>query len=196
MPDFRDVLSLLSEGNARFVSGMKSVSALASAQRLKELAEKGQKPFACVLSCADSRVPVELVFDCGVGDLFVCRLAGNLATSEVIASFEYAVLHLGTPLIAVVGHSRCGAVQAALSDPKGLPSKHLKGLVAGIEPAESVDQASRKNVRAQCARLLAESEILRQRHEQGSLGVVGGFYELETGRVSFEPARVAAEVAR
>lgn len=194
----------LSDGNQRFISGLRSVDSLASHARLKELAEKGQKPFASVLACADSRGPAELVFDCGVGDLFVCRIAGNVANNNVIASLEYAAMKLGTPLIVVMGHSLCGAVEAALGDLDKLPSAHLKDLVSRIAPArtqlsggspqELVRQASRRNVDVQRHEILKQSEILRGLHEAGKIAVVGAFFDISSGRVEFIEETAAVEV--
>lgn len=209
--DVKQSLKRLADGNGRFVAGLRSVDSLASHAKLKELAEKGQKPFATILSCADSRCPSETLFDCGVGDLFVCRVAGNVASNNNIASIEYATLKLGVPVIVVMGHSLCGAVEAALGDLDTLPSDHLKELVGRIapageqaraeliggSPAEIVRLASRRNVDVQRHEILKQSSVLRQLHEQKRIVVVGAFYDISTGKVEFieEPVAAGVEVA-
>src|SRR5690349_21481050 len=110
----QEALAKLIKGNERFVTGLRSVESLASHLRRRELAESGQEPWAIVLSCSDSRVPAELVFDCGLGELFVVRVAGNIVAPSLIASVEFAAQSFGTPLCVVMGHSQCGAVGAAV----------------------------------------------------------------------------------
>ncbi len=198
-------LKRLIDGNARFVSGLRSVESLSSIQKLRELAEKGQKPFAAVIGCADSRAPAELVFDCGLGELFVCRVAGNIATPWIIGSIEYAALKLGTALCVILGHSSCGAVGAALEGvPAGAP-RHLRRLVAGVRLSISegrdlgngggLDAAVWRNVDTQREKLLSKSPELRGLHEKGAFGVVGAFYDLRTGVVSFSEKEGAGRKA-
>jgi carbonic anhydrase len=154
----------------------------------------GQNPYAAVLSCADSRIAPEYAFDTGRGDLFVCRVAGNFATTETIASLEYAVAVLGVPLILVLGHESCGAVDAAiksLKDDTTLPG-HMPSLVAGIAPAvkavsqqggDTLGKAIRQNVVDNVAKLGSTTPILSAAVEQHKLRVVGGIYRLRDGRV-------------
>jgi len=189
-------LSRLQEGNTRFISGVRSVDAIASNKKLQDLAEKGQKPFAGFIACADSRVPAELVFDCGLGELFVCRVAGNIVTSEVVASLEYGVVALGTPLIVVLGHSLCGAVDAALKG-KELPTPHLNGLARQIDTGGQKDwqAAVQHNAEAQRRRLLEMSEELRKREKAGEIAVVSAVYDLRTGQVAFSESMDLARAA-
>lgn len=112
--NWENALTQLIEGNKRFTSGLRSVNSLATIERLPELAEKGQKPFAIILSCSDSRVPAEIVFDQGAGDLFMVRVAGNTVAPSLLASMEFAATNFGSPLIVVMGHTNCGAVNAAI----------------------------------------------------------------------------------
>jgi len=155
----------------------------------------GQNPFAGILGCADSRVGPEYAFDAGRGDLFVCRVAGNFADINSIASFEYAVAVLGTPLILVLGHTKCGAVDAAVKavkDGKAF-SGHIPSLVEAIAPAVKIAQdqpgdllenAIKQNVLLNVAKLKTTTPILSEAVEGGKLKVAGGLYSLETGRVT------------
>jgi carbonic anhydrase len=154
----------------------------------------GQNPFAAVLSCADSRIAPEYAFDSGRGDLFVCRVAGNFANDETIASMEYTVAVLGTPLILVLGHDSCGAVDAtikSLKDDKPLPG-HIPSLAAAIAPAvkasaqqsgNALDNAIKQNVVDNVNKLKSATPILSAAVEQNKLKIVGGLYRLSTGRV-------------
>ncbi len=154
-----------------------------------------QHPFATVLGCSDSRVPLELLFDQGFGDLFVIRVAGNVAAADELGSIEYAANHLGVSFVLVLGHEQCGAVTAALgpeSDRKheasdiqtllGRIEPALAGIPAGLEPAEMVHRGVEANVR-QSVRVLRESPTLQDRVQKGEISVVGAVYELNTGRV-------------
>jgi len=155
---------------------------------------KGQNPFAAVLSCADSRIAPELCFDTARGDVFVCRVAGNFADEEIIASFEYAVAVLNTPLILVLGHEACGAVDAtikSIKDGTTLPG-HLPALVHALTPAVQAAQkepgdllanAIRSNVAMNVDRLKTTAPILQAAVDDKKLRIVGGIYELKTGRV-------------
>jgi len=138
-PSPRDALELLEEGNRRFVTGVRSVEPLLSHLKLQELAENGQRPFAVVLTCSDSRSPAELVFDQGLGDLFVVRVAGNVVAPSLLASIEFAVSNFGSPIVLVLGHTQCGAITASIQHKKEphvpLPSVHLEELVGRIMPA-------------------------------------------------------------
>jgi len=184
-------LERLLKGNGRYVEG---VSLRHDFKHEREALVGGQNPYAAILSCADSRIAPEYAFDSGRGDLFVCRVAGNFATDEVIASMEYAVAVLGVPLILVLGHESCGAVDAAiksLRDDKALPG-HMPSLVTGIAPAvkavaqqagDVLGKAIRQNVIDNVGKLGSAMPILGAAVEQRKLRVVGGVYGLSDGRV-------------
>ena len=184
-------LERLMKGNGRYVEG---VSRRHDFKHEREALAGGQNPYAAILSCADSRIAPEYAFDSGRGDLFVCRVAGNFATAEVVASMEYAVAVLGVPLILVLGHDSCGAVEAAiksLKDDKPLPG-HMPSLVTGIAPAvkavsqqggDTLGKAIRQNVVDNVANLGSATPILSAAVEQRKLKVVGGVYGLKDGRV-------------
>ena len=194
-------LDRLRDGNARFVSGVRSVDALLSGARRAELVE-GQAPFAVILGCSDSRVPVELVFDQGVGDLFVIRVAGNVVAPSQVGSVEFAAEKFGTRLVVVLGHTRCGAVQATLEElqrPRGTASANLRSIVDLVRPAveslmltelrhdpeELARQAVRANVRVAAGHLRHGSPVLERLIRNDGLLVVGAEYALETGVVDF-----------
>jgi carbonic anhydrase len=142
--------------------------------------EAVQHPFAVVLACADSRVAPEILFDAGLGELFVIRVAGNVANPSTIGSIEYAVHHLGTRLVVALGHTRCGAICAAMSGERD--SENLAALLDFIEPAlgpDDVDEVSLRNTRVQKDRILAESTIVRESGAE----VTTGFLHIETGAV-------------
>jgi carbonic anhydrase len=184
-------LDRLMKGNARYVEG---VSRRHDFGHEREALVGGQNPYAAVLSCADSRIAPEYAFDTGRGDLFVCRVAGNFANDDTVASLEYSVAVLKTPLILVLGHESCGAVDAtikSLKDNTTLPG-HLPSLVAAIAPAvkASMDQpgdklqnAIRRNVVDVAAKLNSATPILSAAVEQGKLKIVGGIYRLADGKV-------------
>jgi len=191
----------LRQGNRRFAAGVRSIDTLASQTRRSELAA-GQEPFAIVLGCSDSRVPAEMVFDQGLGDLFVIRVAGNIVASSQVGSVEFAAERFGTPLVVVLGHSRCGAIQATLEElvrPREHQSRNLRSIVDRVRPsveallatelrhdAEAlVRQAVRANVRVSASHLRHGSEILEQLIQKDQLLVVGAEYSLETGVVEF-----------
>jgi carbonic anhydrase len=182
-------LQQLLEGNQRFVQ-QKQAYPHQSSSRLQEVAQ-AQHPFATILSCADSRVPAELLFDAGIGDLFDIRVAGNVITPEVLGSLEYATTLLGTPLVMVLGHERCGAVTAAVQG-KPLPGK-IGTFVQAIKPALSsvkdkpgdpVDNAVVANVHYQMECMKRNSALITHQTLQGKLKIVGGRYDLDTGEVS------------
>ncbi|NJL82598.1 MAG: carbonic anhydrase [Chloroflexaceae bacterium] len=186
VPD--QALTELMAGNRRFVEN-KRQKPHQDFVRIREVAQ-GQAPFAAILSCADSRVIPEVLFDRGIGDLFVVRVAGNIAITEDIASEEYATSVLGASLLMVLGHERCGAVQAALAR-KPLPGV-IESLVFAIQPAveasegkpgDRLTNAVQENVRLQVRRLLTSSTIAQQ-VAAGKLKVVGAYYDLDTGTVS------------
>jgi carbonic anhydrase len=184
-------LQRLMKGNQRYVDG---VTRRHDFKHEREVLAAGQNPFAAVLSCADSRIAPEYAFDTARGDLFVCRVAGNFATPEGIASLEYAVSVLATPLILVLGHDACGAVDAtikSLKDGKTLPG-HLPSLVTAIAPAvkaasqesgDALENAIRQNVIDNVVKLKSTDPILSAAVEQQKLKVVGGIYRLRRGQV-------------
>ena len=183
-------LQRLLKGNERYVAGE---TRRHDFKHEREALVGGQNPYG-ILSCADSRIAPEYAFDSGRGDLFVCRVAGNFANDDTVASMEYAVAMLGTPLIMVLGHDSCGAVSATIKSPKDnvpLPG-HLPSLVANIAPAVSaaskrsgdlLDAAIRQNVVDNVAKLKSATPILNAAVEQRKLSVVGGIYRLKDGKI-------------
>ena len=211
-------LRRLVAGNKRFSNGLRSIDSIASEQRREQLAREGQSPFAIVLTCSDSRVPAEVVFDAGLGDLFVVRVAGNIIAPSLVASIEFAALSFGTPICVVMGHSRCGAIQGAVS---GVMRKHnsltgnLDILLKEIEPAaigalssiklenpgadtvesmdKIVDKAIQLNVLHSIRQLKSASPHLRELVAAGNFKIVGAVYDISEGTVSFmEPEDKAA----
>jgi len=197
----REGLERLRAGNRRFASGVRSSDILASEARRSELAA-GQEPFAIILGCSDSRVPAEIVFDQGLGDLFVIRVAGNIVASSQVGSVEFAAERFGTPLVVVLGHSQCGAILATLEElmrPREKQSRNLQSIVDRIRPSVEallatelrhdsealVRHAVRSNVRVSANHLRHGSEVLEARIEGEGLLVVGAEYSLETGIVDF-----------
>ena len=191
-----EALQHLKDGNQRFVDG-KTKNPNSDAARRTETAKEGQHPFVTILGCSDSRVPLERVFDYGIGDLFVVRVAGNVAGSDELGSIEYAAGHLHTPLLVVLGHTKCGAVGAAVE--KAPVAGFLKPLVALIAPAverahEKTPQAAgdalvvaaiKENVWQSIADTLTKSAEVRELVETGKLKVVGALYNVETGQVEW-----------
>jgi carbonic anhydrase len=196
-----EALARLREGNRRFVSGGGSRAAFTNRTRRDALVD-GQAPFAVILGCSDSRVPVEIVFDQGLGDLFVIRVAGNIVAPSLIGSVEFAAERFGTRLAVVLGHSQCGAVLATLEElrrPTQNQSPNLRSIVDRIRPAVAelvatdvgqnpdalVQSAVRANVRASVNQLRHGSEVLERLIQSDGLLVVGAQYSLETGTVDF-----------
>lgn len=189
-------LQNLRVGNARFYTGANTAPNL-TPERIRETSEQGQFPFATVLSCADSRVPVEHLFDAGVGDLFVVRVAGNVADTDEIGTIEYGVGHLHTPLLVVMGHTGCGAVTAVVEGAEVHGA--IPMLVDNIRPAaewvktnrpelsgkELVDAAIEANVWQAIDDTLTRSEAVRSLVKLGKLKIVGAVYDLATGKVRF-----------
>lgn len=199
MRSAKEALAALKEGNRRYASNESSVTVR---QDRREELIAGQSPFAIILGCADSRAPAELIFNQGAGDLFVVRVAGNIADASQIGSIEYAAEHLGTRLVVVMGHSGCGAVKATVDQiqhPSDLPSPHLASIVDSIRPAiehlvetadtpdpESLIQnAIRANIRASADHLRQNSPVLKRLIQSAGLQIVGAEYSLETGWVDF-----------
>lgn len=198
----REALDRLREGNRRFVSDVRRHDTLTSQTRRDELAESGQEPFAIILGCSDSRVPSEIVFDQGLGDLFVIRVAGNIVASSQVGSVEFAAARFGTRLVVVLGHSQCGAVLATLEELQQVTehqSGNLRSIVDRIrpsveallatelrrEPDALVRHAVRANIRVSANHLRHGSQVLEQLIEKNGLFVVGAEYSLETGLVDF-----------
>lgn len=188
MNSFEKIINRLKEGNEQFVKDKLSQENVDKSTR-KSLV-KGQDPFAIILSCADSRVIPELIFNTGLGELFVVRVAGNVANTSTIASMEYSVAHLNTQLIVVLGHQNCGAVTAAVKG--GDNGYNLNHLLAHILPAldatsddASVDEVIRKNAKLTVKELTKRSEIIASAVESGKLKIVPAYYNLETGLVEF-----------
>ncbi|MEH1908443.1 MAG: carbonic anhydrase [Nostoc sp.] len=181
-------LQELLDGNERFAQ-RKSRNPHQTYSRLAEVA-KGQKPFASILSCADSRVPSEIVFDQGLGDLFVCRVAGNIATREEIGSLEFGSLVLGSKVIMVVGHERCGAVDAAIkgAEVPGQIGSLLEAIKPSVESSkgksgDKLENACKANVLAQMKNLKS-SPVLSELIKAEKLKIVGAYYDLDTGKIS------------
>lgn len=188
-------LEQLYEGNRRFVAG-ETIEPRRNPARLQEIATV-QTPFAAFLGCADSRVPVEIVFDQGFGDLFVNRIAGNVATSETIGSLEFGTGVLGAKVLYVLGHTACGAVTATMKR-QPVPGQ-ISSLFQHIRPAVKVaggdlEAAVCENVRIQAETLAEASPVIAELLEQGRLIVAGGVYDLGTGRVT--PVEIALDRRR
>jgi carbonic anhydrase len=196
-----DALERLREGNRRFVAGEPRLDALLTRPRRDALID-GQRPFAVILGCSDSRVPVEIVFDQGFGDLFVIRVAGNVVAASQVGSVEFAAEQFGTRLVVVLGHTRCGAVLATLDElrrPTESQSRNLRSIVDRIRPSVEgllataqgddpdvlVRHAGRANVRVAANQLRHGSDVLEQLIERSGLLIVGAEYSLETGVVDF-----------
>jgi carbonic anhydrase len=194
-----EALERLRDGNSRFVGGERSVDTMIQVRRL-DFADR-QEPIAVILGCSDSRVPVEVVFDQGFGDLFVIRVAGNIVAPSQIGSVEFAAERLGTRLVVVLGHTRCGAVQATLEDLQQTQrqSWNMNSIVSRIRPsvegllatdlkhdhAELVTQAVRANVRASVNQLRHGSDVLERLCRADGLQIIGAEYSLDTGIVDF-----------
>jgi len=195
-------LDRLQDGNRRFVSGFANKGSKHNSYRRAVTAEK-QNPFAIILGCSDSRVPAEIVFDQGLGDLFVIRVAGNIVAPSQIGSVEFATSSFGTALVVVLGHSQCGAVLAALSHAREQPvqeqSENSRSIVDRIRPAIEpllssenntepdalIESAIRANVRASVDQLRHGSKILEQQIDNEELQIIGAEYSLETGAVEY-----------
>ncbi len=203
----QEALTRLRDGNRRFVSELTGSGAPTGHDRRQELAA-GQEPFAIILGCADSRVPAEIVFDQGLGDLFVIRVAGNIVAPSLIGSVEFAAERFGTRLVVVLGHTNCGAVIATieqLARPPEKQSPNLRAIVNKVRPAVEgllatplrndpqalLQQAVRVNIRASADQLRHGSEILEGLIRNDGLLIVGAEYSLESGVVEFLDAAVA-----
>lgn len=201
-PTASEAYQRLAKGNARFVSGHSKQNQYDTMARREELKE-GQAPFAVILGCSDSRVPAEIVFDQSLGDLFVIRIAGNIVAPSQIGSIEFAVEHFGSPLVVVLGHTKCGAIAAtvkSLTSP-GVETQgiHIGSIVKRIKPSVTellksdlahneealISSASKANVRASVNQLRHSSEFIEQLLDQGKLDIIGAEYDLDTGKVHF-----------
>jgi len=190
-------LQFLKEGNLRFQNNLKANRNLL--EQVNDTSD-GQFPFATILSCIDSRVSAELVFDQGLGDIFSVRIAGNFVNKDILGSMEFASKLAGTKLIVVLGHTACGAVKGACDDAK---LGNLTGMLAKIKPAvnavaepsdvglrnssnsEFVDNVSAKNVQLTIGRIMEESEVLAEMQENGEIKIIGAMYDINTGAVNF-----------
>ncbi len=197
----REALARLRAGNRRFVTELHNRGAVVNHERRLAVAA-GQAPFAVILGCSDSRVPVEIVFDQGLGDLFVIRVAGNIVAPSQVGSVEFAAEHYKTRLVVVLGHSRCGAVLATIDQlqrPAPMQSRNLHSIVDRVRPAVEnllgtglecdpdalVDHAVRANIRASADHLRHGSPLIEQLIENDGMMVIGAEYSLETGDVDF-----------
>lgn len=196
-----EALERLKEGNKRYVSGVRSIDMLVKQMQREDFVE-GQAPFAIILGCSDSRVPAEIVFDQGLGDLFVIRVAGNIVAPSQIGSVEFATELFGTPLVVVLGHSMCGAVKATL-DGLETPSENQSSNVLSIvdrirptveplfgtelrnNPAQLLEASIRANILASTNQLRHGSQKLESLIQKGKLTIVGAEYSLQTGQVEF-----------
>jgi len=196
-----EALKKLQEGNERFMSGLRSIDALMKQTQRADFVE-GQAPFAVILGCSDSRVPAEIVFDQGLGDLFVIRVAGNIVAPSQIGSVEFAVGQFGTPLVVVLGHSMCGAVRATIDElehPSHEKSSNVLSIVDRIRPSveplfdtelrnnpeQLLKSSIRANILASMNHLRHGSEMLEQLMLKGKLSIVAAEYSLESGKVEF-----------
>jgi carbonic anhydrase len=201
MIDARNALTLLREGNIRFASNVGGKDAFVSHGRREELTQ-GQEPFAIILGCSDSRVPLEIIFDQGLGDLFVIRVAGNVVAPSQIGSVEFAAAKFGTRLVVVLGHSQCGAITATIDDliaPDDQQSVNIRSIVDFVRPSVEgllktelrhdynalVEQAVRANVQVSVDHLRHGSDLLEKLITDDGLLIVGGVYSLESGLVEF-----------
>jgi carbonic anhydrase len=187
-PAVEEAVTRLMEGNRRFTAG-KAVHPHQSAERRQEVA-KGQKPFAVVIGCSDSRIPPEILFDQGIGDIFVIRVAGNIVDDIGLGSVEYAVDHLGSPLVLVLGHGKCGAVSATVQG--GEAHGHIGSIVNTIlpavktakgQPGDVTENAIRENAKLVALRIASAEPMLAGMVREGKIGVLPAYYNIETGVV-------------
>jgi carbonic anhydrase len=194
----KQALNQLIAGNERYLSGSSNQSN-ASHETTRKALVNGQSPVAAVLGCSDSRTPPELIFDAGLGDLFVCRNAGNLLDEAIIGSLEYVVAHAGASLIVVMGHTNCGAFGAAVnavSDPTAYESRNIEDIIQRLLPAvlktqksgqsdpEWVDAAAKQNVVDSLKKIRSRSRIIAEKIGDETVDVVGAWYDLESGKVT------------
>lgn len=194
-------LTRLRTGNERFTSNVRDLNAMASNTRRDELV-KEQEPFAIILGCSDSRVPAEIIFDQGLGDLFVIRVAGNIVAPSLLGSVEFSAVKHGARLVVVLGHTHCGAIEATVNElkrPSENRSPNLQSIVSRIEPsvhtllesglkndeASLIKLATRANIRASVSHLRHGSQVLEELIAKEGLHIIGAEYDLETGVVDF-----------
>jgi carbonic anhydrase len=194
-----DALQRLLDGNKRYV-GNKLGTCAATNSAAREHLSRTQHPYAIILSCSDSRVPPELIFDKTLGEIFVIRVAGNVADPIILGSIEYATEHLGSPLIMVLGHERCGAVTAAVNA-KGKPEGNIGAIISAIQPAarkakeiykggfseELIECAVEVNAKAVAASLTKRSKVLAEQLKEGKIKIVAAKYDLDDGKVTLLP---------
>nr|WP_283414570.1 carbonic anhydrase family protein [Algoriphagus winogradskyi] len=197
-------LEILKEGNQRFINNLKiNRNLLEQVNETKD----GQFPFAVVLSCIDSRTSAELIFDQGLGDIFSIRIAGNIINNDILGSMEFACKLAGSKLIVVLGHSKCGAIKGACA---GVKTGNLTGLLEKINPAidevknempdtdqtdpEFINAVEKQNVICMMDTIIKESPVLKELFESGEIGMVGSYYDVETGEVSFMKAKIEEPV--
>ena len=198
-------LAILKEGNQRFVNNLKvNRNLLEQVNETKD----GQFPFAIVLSCIDSRTSAELIFDQGLGDIFSVRIAGNILNEDILGSMEFACKLAGSKLIVVLGHSRCGAIKGACAEVK---IGNLTGLLEKIHPAirevknempdtdptnpDFINAVEKQNVISTMDMIIKDSPVLKELYESGEIGIVGSYYDVETGEVSFMKAVIEEPVS-
>jgi carbonic anhydrase len=191
-----EAIQHLQDGNDRFATGKSSHPDITAERRL-DTSKKGQHPFATVVSCSDSRLPVEILFDQGIGDIFVVRVAGNVCNADEIGSVEYGTDHLGTPVLVVLGHTHCGAVTAVAQNAElhGSIPVLVRNIFSAVEAAKKshpeaegnalVAAAVEANVRQSIGDVLRNSSLVRERVLGGKLKIVGAIYDIETGRVEW-----------
>lgn len=194
-PSANEVIAILSKGNERFATGKPEYPHEGAARRAETAQE--QHPIATIISCSDSRVPPEILFDEGIGDLFIVRVIGNIGSVDETGSAEYGVEHLGTPLLLVLGHTRCGAVTAAVThaevhgsippllshiNPSVKTAKHER---PGLKGDQLIEEAIKTNVFHSIQELFARSRIIRERIHDGKLKVVGAIYDISSGQVNW-----------
>ena len=184
----QDSLKRLKEGNSRFTEDILDGKLQDSARRDKLV--DGQEPYAIILGCADSRVVPELAFDTGIGEIFTVRVAGNIANNSSIASIEYAVAHLGTKLIVVLGHQSCGAVTAAINGgDNGHNLNHLLGhitpAIASSDSGATVNEVVKKNAKLTAVELTQRSSIIKNAVDSGDVSIQSAYYHLDSGKVEF-----------
>jgi carbonic anhydrase len=181
---------LLQEGNKRFINNLNRDH---DHLELINQTREGQFPFAVILSCMDSRTSVELIFDQGLGDLFSIRVAGNIVNNDILASIEYAVKYVGSKVLVVLGHTECGAIKSAK---QGVTDGHITGLLQRIQPSISKsllyddsylfsDKVAYANVENSMEEILNQSEIIKDMFKKGEIGLVGGVYNVDNGKVDF-----------
>jgi len=188
MKTTKEIISRLKSGNERFVNDQLESANQNSKRRETQI--EGQQPFAIVLSCADSRVVPELIFDTGIGELFIVRVAGNVANTSSLASMEYAVAHLDTPVIVVLGHQSCGAVTAAVQGGDNGPNlnhllEHIKPAIEQSVDPKAVDEVIRKNAELTVKLISNDSKIIDKAVEDGKVKVLPAYYYLDSGKVEF-----------